>query len=77
MIEAKDLIPSSIGDKKANRLATVTALSGGRPLVTIDGETNQRTKLYPYASGLTFAVGDRVFLQAVGNSYVIAYKIVN
>ena len=58
-----------------NRLATVTRMENGRPYVRFDGEDSESTKKYATATGLTFAVGDRVFMQQIGGTYIIAYKI--
>ncbi len=75
MITAKDLI-SKKNTISESKLATVTQISSGRPLITFDGEAQQSQMQYPYTAGQTFAVGDRVFMQAVGKKYIIAYKII-
>lgn len=58
-----------------NRLATVTRVVNNRPYVRFDGEATEGSKQYAIATGLTFVVGDRVFLQAIGGTYIISYKI--
>lgn len=76
MITAEQLNSMYSKDKKKeNRLATVTRLEGGRPYVRFDGESQESSKKYAIAVGLTFAVGNRVFMQEIGGTYIIAYKI--
>jgi hypothetical protein len=59
-----------------NRLATIAAVDGSNhATVTFDGETTPTTKYYMRAANYTPVVGDRVVMQRVNNSYVIAYKV--
>lgn len=59
------------------RIATVTSLSSGKPLVKFDGETATSSKLYKrLASYSSPAVNDRVLLLRVFGTYIIIGKIV-
>lgn len=61
-------------------LATVTRVTGGRPYVRFDGDAAESPTRYPVATGVSFAAGNRVWMQAVpggGSSkkYIIAFRI--
>lgn len=68
------------GAKKVNdlqsRLATVTAIKDGKIYLTFYGEEEMSQKPYKRLDAYKPGVGDTVILQKVGNSYLIAGKVV-
>jgi len=65
------------GEKKLFRLATVTSISSGQPMVTFDGETAESSKRYKRLSSYSSpTVGDRVMLAEIAGTYVILGKVV-
>lgn len=75
--DAKEFLEIASGKpkKSGNQLATVTRVVSSRPYIKFDGESVESPVLYPYATGLTFATGNRVFMQEINGKYIIAYKI--
>ena len=58
------------------RMAKVTAMKGGRPVLLFNGETTASQKLYKYLQSYQPAVGDTVILAKAGRTYVILGKVV-
>lgn len=58
------------------RMAKVTAVTGGRPVIRFNGETADSSKAYKYLSSYAPTVGDYVLLAATGRTYVILGKVV-
>lgn len=56
------------------RFGTVTALDNGKPVVRWDWE-DEGTRAYPYLSSYTPTIGDRVFLQRCGGSWIVVGKV--
>ncbi|MCI9147988.1 MAG: hypothetical protein HFG73_06940 [Hungatella sp.] len=64
------------GTQGSYRMAKVTGLQGGRPVLLFNGETANSRKLYKYLKSYSPAVGDMVLLARVGRTYVILGKVV-
>lgn len=68
---------TAFGRPKENyRMAKVTALQNGRPVLLFYGETQNSNKLYKYLQSYSPAVGDTVLLAKTGRTYVILGKVV-
>lgn len=69
--------PEPADSSNKYRLATVTSLSSGNPLVKFDGETAASQKLYKrLASYSSPLVNDRVLLLQISGTYIILGKVV-
>lgn len=67
----------TVNPKKATyRMAKVTTVSGSRPYLTFNGETEQSGKPYKYLSSYIPAQGDYVLVAVVGGTHVILGKVV-
>lgn len=67
-------IKSPPGLNPWSRYGTVVAVSDGKPVVKWDWE-DESTRAYPYLASYTPAVGDRVFLQRCGGSWLVVGKV--
>ncbi len=60
----------------AFRMAIITAIQDGRPIIRFSGETKPSQKPYKRLAAYNPVVGDRVILAKLGGSYVILGKVV-
>lgn len=58
------------------RMAQVTAISDGRPIIRFNGETADSSKKYKHLDSYTPTVGDYVVLVMISRTYVILGKVV-
>lgn len=58
------------------RMAQVTAILDGRPIIRFNGETEDSSKQYKYLGSYTPIVGDYVVLVMISRTYVILGKVV-
>jgi len=63
-------------EKVSYRMAQVTAVTNGRPIIKMNGETTNSSKQYKYLASYTPAVGDYVMVAVIARSYVILGKVV-
>ena len=70
--EMRDLFQTG----KGYRMAVVSSVSSGRPMIRFFGENEASRKKYKYLQSYTPTAGDKVLLARVGNSYVILGKVV-
>lgn len=62
--------------RKPYRMAEVTSIINGRPMVRFYGELNPSLKKYKYLSSYHPAAGDMVLMVKIENTYVILGKAV-
>lgn len=60
---------------RAYQLATVAGVFADGLTVVFDGESQARQKRYPCNASASFAAGQRVRVEKIGGSYVVAYPI--
>ena len=58
------------------RMATVDSVSEAGVIVTLDGDTEPRTKAYKRVASYTPASGDRVLLLPISGTYIIMGKVI-
>lgn len=68
------LAPAS-NKPNAVKLATITRIAG-RPYVTFDEDDAESQTTYAYNASVVFGIGDRVVMQPISGTYIIAYKII-
>lgn len=58
------------------RFGTVTALDNGKPVVKFDWDDEESSgRTYPFVASYSPVVGDRVFLQRCGGSWIVVGKV--
>lgn len=57
------------------KIATVSSVSGGHPILLFEGETVASTLAYPYLGSYTPTAADRVLVAMAGYSGVVLGKI--
>lgn len=72
----KQIKQATADDSKSTRLAIISSVKNGNAYVTFYGETEPSLKPQKHVSSYQPAVGDKVMMQLVGNSYVITGKVV-
>lgn len=58
------------------RMAVVTSIINGRPVIRMNGETVDSSKKYKYLSSYVPSAGDYVLLAVTSRTYVILGKVV-
>lgn len=73
---AQDYDKKYKGRESAFRMAVVTAIQDGRPVIRFSGETKPSQKPYKRLDAYNPTVGDKVILAKLSGSYVILGKVV-
>ena len=68
-------IESETAPPRSCSLATVSAVYSDGITVTFDGETAPREKHFAYNAAVTFQAGQRVRVEKIAGTYVVAYPI--
>ena len=75
--QRRDDMASFLGDKGSSyRMAQVTKVIDGRPILRFNGESKDSSKRYKYLSSYKPEAGDYVLLASLARTYVILGKVV-
>ena len=68
-------IESDTAPPRSSNLATVSDVFSDGITITFDGETAPREKHFAYNSAVEFQAGQRVRVEKIAGTYVVAYPI--